>query len=733
MSDYEGDWDNGEWEQIKSQVNSFVSAAPPSVPPDPLHNYTYPRGTNLREAKQVIQQKPRREQKSLTSVLPQNYRPTLQNLRPSTTSGFKASHDSITEQAPKHVQRRVLELEAFDRYQKNRDQPDAQYEMMQPFNKVSQRLPKDRNISPRQALTDELAKICTSTGAFIEVPDDDSYVLKIWGSPEEIQRAKDTARSFEMYVAGPGTSTSRGSNKPWIKQRALDAREEDRNIRESLRINEQNAFQYADESLLPYEAHLIWPEGYDLQDFVADYDQGVLERLRDTFTCHITHTREGTRATRIACETQQSLFQVYNRLLGLMKEMVAKKKQGLRATQCRLPGANDFCKRTSLEKVAITSYPFTAHIPKPVGVEHELPPGEEHWPQLSKASNKRYRNATKKALRSCINGLYLSEKHVRMRVSFGTIALTKLKRPANGQDTYEVEEFINMVQQPNVEARMLPLSSGASFDLIDYMDTLSEFGEPDISWALECCFTGAQGSLRLEKEFTASHIDPDKPNVAAIRWLDDSSNQLGSVGELLKIHHMVLGKVGYTFEMVAAGIYQNQKTKQELRGFSDKVDLKPSLKGLRFAPAKHALFPPSNRDLKAMREITIARYSYKDTKGTFEIRRTDTFPQNAGEASAVPASIEWTAVYYYEEWDRLMAQFANIRPGEDVEWKRDLTTFFPKVVDEDHPTMLPAGYKKFMDEVEEIQALLTRATEALSAAEPVHTDSRKGVNGSTEY
>jgi hypothetical protein len=102
------------------------------------------------------------------------------------------------------------------------------------------------------------------------------------------------------------------------------------------------------------------------------------------------------------------------------------------------------------------------------------------------------------------------------------------------------------------------------------------------------------------------------------------------------------------------------------------------------------------------------RWRFKDTDGIFELRRKDIYSHSVGHTSTKPIDSRWHGLYYYPEWDNLMGQFANARPGEDVEWHKSLATFFPES-GEDMGLALPKGFKNCMAEVEQIQDLLKEA------------------------
>lgn len=697
MSDYEGDW-----EPVNSQVATFQ----PVLPPEPTHNYIVPKGTSLLEAEEAAKKKPRRPRRENYEPLPSSYRPALQSLlhrRAPVTNGNFAKDLPQKE----HVQQRVRKLESFKSYERSAENPNAVFEMMHPWEALVKALPRQQHISPLEYAKDQLAEICLGTDAFIPSPNVEQNFFRIWGTPEQVQRALANLQRWELHVKGPGKEKT--SHKFWPRQTAVDGRGQDREMRKEFLHHQHEAFQqFADEISFPFEAYLVWPEGYDLINFIDEYDADVLQKLRREYNCNIIHSREGIRASKISCENEPASLQVYARLMGLMKEMIARRKQSMHRVICPMPSfetARAFVSVNS--KVELKQ--STVRVPEMVG--EPLPQAEaDQWKQLRAQRRKKERSEIKTALRSCIRSLHISQKHVRMRVSFGAIGLAQYKRPANGQD-FEIEEFITMMQNQGVQNEQVPLQTGTTFEFIDFLDT--ELGEPDFSWAVHFDFSGAQGgTLRLEREFVPSANDPDQPSISATRWLSYGADSTSDVAERLQLDHVDLEKIGYQVHVGAANIYHNNRANDSLQRFENSVGFKPSLNGLRFPPSKHAIFPPGNTELTDIEEIAVARYPFKETRGTLEIRRKDIFLQRVGDASSLPSRTEWQANYYYQEWDNLMSDFANIESGEAVRWPRELHTFFPKTIDEDSPKALPLGFKNFMKEVEEIQELLTKALRA---------------------
>lgn len=679
-----------------------------------MQNFVAPRGHKFEDVQKLHQQKPVHSKRHAATRLPQGYRPNLQALyRPSGSVNTGQYHGQNIRTAPLELPRdRVIKLPAFQKYEKHKDKPDRTYHTISRWKDFIRTLPNDRRRNPLELAKDALAEICVKTNAFIEVPEDDQHELRIWGDPDVVDTAYRSLHAWEMSVKTSGQS--RKDANGWFKQNALDGREEHRLLRGTLQRQEQELFQlYADDAMLQFEMYLLWPPGYDLENFITDYDTGALSTLRQNFKCVITHQKDVHPYTRIAGERRAQVFQVYHRLLTLQREMVARKKTGLRLTQCRLPSASAYRDQIGLQRVQLSNRPSTYAFQKPFLLGPELPNDKqevENWNTLKDDIQRKYRIAGKTALRSCIDSLHVSEKHVRMRVSFGDIVLDKYKRPKNGAEVYHINEFIEMVQQPELQVDQAALINGPAFEFLDKLESFDEL-QPDlgisgshISWAVNFSFRSGQGgTLRLEVEFQANGEETSK---SAVRWLNHSAHATQDVVHLLQVFNMDLEKPGYQLMVTAVPLYTNPKTLRDLRSFEKEVDLKPARSGLRFAPTKQSVYPLTNRELSSVDEVTIAKYRYKNTDGILELRRFDHFPQGPGEANALPAYTEWRAAYYYRGWDNLLTEFANIGQGTDVEWKRDLSTFFPKTGD---AMDFPNGYKNFVKEVEEIQVLLGQA------------------------
>ncbi|MBA7495091.1 hypothetical protein ES702_05670 [subsurface metagenome] len=586
--------------------------------------------------------------------------------------------------------------------------PDDVFHFSRSIKNLTNILTKQKNLQPTEIFRDRLAHICIDTHAFIAVPPNHEYACHIWGETDHVVRARDVLKAFEMSVINPGQSNK--GTIPWAKEGAFDGRDENRIMRERWSTLQQQFLQQGmDDKTMPHQTHLYWPDGYDVDNFIEDYGNDVLHDLMVKYTCVIRQLPHD-RITRIGCDSQQALFQVHNRVMGLMREMVARKKPGLYAIQCEAPSPTSYKDRVKLIKVAIAG----EAIKVPLLTGQPLPQSEhEQWAQLSSDINKKYKRTTRLALQSCINGLHLSRKTLQLRIIFGDLGLTQVTKADDGKATYQIDDFLNKIQIHGTKVLQCPLQEGTSFHLIDSIESMQEFQPFDVSWEVTFDFLGGPNNpnktLQLQKEFIPNMVDPDEPSVAATRWLTFSDTSIQDKTELISINHIDLERIGYQLYLGGGTLFQNQNILRELRAFENNVKFRPSLNGLRYDAIKHVTHPYGNQELVGMRETAIAKYRFKETRGTFEIRRTDHFNCKPGESSPNANRTEWSATYYYAGWDNLLSEFANIDPGQDVGWKRDLTTFFPKVEDPNNPQILPQGFKIFMKEVDQIQTLISRA------------------------
>jgi len=160
--------------------------------------------------------------------------------------------------------------------------------------------------------------------------------------------------------------------------------------------------------------------------------------------------------------------------------------------------------------------------------------------------------------------------------------------------------------------------------------------------------------------------------------------------------------------MDAFPLYSEKSIKSHMLAFQGKISFERPPDGIKAIPRRRVKYPYGAAGLRAVSELTVLRWRFKSTDGFFELRRKDVYDERAGTRSPGPAETRWHALYYYPEWDNLMGEFANIKPGEDISWAKSVATFFPESGDSDGRA-LPQGFKKFLAEVEEIQDLLAEA------------------------
>lgn len=578
----------------------------------------------------------------------------------------------------------------------------------------------DKWSEPKTYARERLNEICRKSEAYVGTPEEETNRIDIWGTQEQASRAARELEGFEKDVRARGI---RPSNARWHKEMAFDGRtqsrleraEDQKGMGEALK---QLAMQEED---FGFEAYLLWPDhtGLDINVFIAKHDSGILDDIRRTTFCRIDFNTGGVKSVKISTQDEDSVRAIYLRVFNLVKEMVAGQGRFIKANRFKLPRPAMYRDRVGWDQDP------TTRLFLPTFHGEELPESEvENWNKLCKSEDKKNRDLIRAAMDMCLKSLHAPQRHVRMRVTFAELGFHTIRQPLPGKDYVMFDDFCEMISKEMSQVRPIGLRSSAG-DLADLADVLSdmpEFGKPTIHYVLHFDFVGRnQTTLRLETEHKLS-LSGKEAEMVASRWLEfGKSSENDEILELnmLDIEHL---KSNFQIHIGAAKLHAEEKgTAKSQATFVSNLGFDAAAAGFKAPPRRRAQYPPGRTDLMRVEEITIARFPFKSTDGTFEIHRKDVFDEL--HAGSLPTDVKYEAKYYYREWDMLMAEFANIKPGEEVSWNKDLSGFFrdPKSVDDTRP--LPMGLKAFVKEIEEISALLGQAIESLP-------DIQNGTNGS---
>ena len=542
-----------------------------------------------------------------------------------------------------------------------------------------------------------LNEIAESTETYIETPALNSTEIFIWGSEDQVSTACDRLRLWEREVRETGVRPHRFH---WVKQNAHDGRVEEREARQKAATATAGQYKAFGESLdHSAELCLLWPESIGLEDFQDEYGKTISD-LEDAYDCRILCNRLHSMVQVFAHQDVKAL-QVLERLINIGREMIARRNEVIRLNVLRYPKPTSYRHHVQLteDKNSVIFLPSLCGPTMPQNLVNE-------YETFSKTVNHKTRLKIRRLVEKGLTGhLQLSSKHVRMRVTFLEQAFRQYKRPSGDKAHHEFSEYVDMVgdERTAIESRGLRTDSRDLRQLGDKIT--SHLGQPVTAYSVHFDFgmdpVRRGSTLRFECDLRPSFLEGEVETVGQ-RWLEHRSD---AEDDLLLINVLDFERPGYQIVIRAVPFPENQAIKGEMDLFTRSVEFSPPAEGIKAPPKRRAKFPPGRQTLNKVSEMTILRYNHKN-EGVFELRRRDTYLVNS---SSKEITTDWSACYYYPEWDNMMGEFGDLKPGQDVAFKRSVASFFP-VQNHEKPG---AGLKRFTNEIEELQALLAICIEEL--------------------
>jgi hypothetical protein len=560
------------------------------------------------------------------------------------------------------------------------------------------------------------------TETYIEEPNAETTVLLIWGPEDGVLKAKSRLAQLEENVSEASQTTAKKSF--WAKSHALDGRAEHRAELQNQQRLFKELLQKAD---IDYavEAAFLWPKTVDIDQFKRD-NEDTVQVMRNEYDCRIDFHSANSE---ISCDhimmfaqSKDDAAKLMKRMINLIKETIAKRDQLITVNLVQIPPFDIYRDKVGFgdPDPKTESYLPTLY-GKPAADETEL---EEHRRQTQSSNRKKIR----KTLDSLIKKLKISQQHTRLRVVFGELGFDRFLKPAGGEDKYTFEEFYTMVVNGRTKLKhnSLPVRQGDITDLADILDEMEVFSERAEQYSAFFDFHGIsqRSFLRLEAVFTPLALEYNTGEAEEVgetecrekRWLE-----IDETVSRLQISHLNFDRPDYQITLDSFPLAAGKMPKAQMLAFQSNVTMDCPPNGVKSMPHRRVKHP-KERGLHFVSEIIMLKWRFKKTDGIFELRRKDKYDLRPGRESASPVETKWHALYYYPEWDNLLAGFAGARPGEDVDWVQSLATFIPENGDEYTP--LPKGFKAFTAEVEELQESLAVAINRLNkgkgkAAEPI--------------
>lgn len=603
------------------------------------------------------------------------------------------------------------------------DPPKSHHMLSIIWVKFLRNLPLSPIESPEQIARGRLNEICRRTNTYIPNPESDVVQILVFADNEEdATRAVDELETFELDVRQTGPRPSRDN---WKKTKTFDGRVEDRAARKTAQTQMSAARVEANKQThFPFQAYLLWPPKVDLARFRKKHESALIDIQGSiNMPCSIDFFEEGVRYVKISAQEEHHVHSLHLRVINLIKDMVAMSGLFSCINRLRLPRAPTYRDRVGLDKHPHASY----FIPTLHG---ETLPSDEigKWESLCKQSDRHNRLILRNEMETIIEALHAPGQQVRLRLTFTELGFKKSTAPADGSDTHTFDDFCEMLREPQTvmaPAGLIP-APGVDFgDLVSLLESLPEFSKPENRYVLHFDFLGSnRATLRLEQEmYIGIHGEPE---MFANRWLQFSDSFKDN--ELLEFNMLDFEhpRANYQVHIGRTNIYEAAEN-DHITQFASRISYKPDPAGVQAEPKRRVVFPPGTRALVKHMEISIARFNFKGPDARFELIRKDIFEAGAVDQS-IPSKTEWSAHYYYPEWDSLLGEFGNLKGGDQVTWERSMQSFFIPILAKNDLRPLPKTFGGFMNEAEQLQIILHNAIELLESQATVN-NVQSGIDG----
>ncbi|KAI1615112.1 hypothetical protein EDD37DRAFT_609012 [Exophiala viscosa] len=532
-------------------------------------------------------------------------------------------------------------------------------------------------------------------GTFIRKPEHQDGKLLIWGELKDVAATQAALAEWQQLVY-----KSFASSKPtsWAKSHALDGRAEHRLERQTQQKAFTDYLRQADYDY-PVQCALLWPKDMDIEEF-EKLNQEVLDQLRSTFSdsfCRITLKHSDLQHILIEANNERDALQIMSRLRNLIKESISQRDELAMVNLVHLPDYEIYRDRVGLQDKdpRTESYLPTLH--------GNQAPDEEGWTKERRVTHAGNRKKIKKVIDTSIKRLRISQQHVRLRAVFGELGFTLFQKPADGEDTYNFQDFYSMVTKGRTKLHLngLPVRQGDITDLPDILDSMEAFSDRIETYGAFFDFSAqmANTTLRLD---AVIYPNGDQFDIYEQRWIE-----FGDKVSKLQVSLFNFERPDFQITMDAFPLYPEERIKPQMLEFQNNLSFEGPPNGIKSTPRRRVKYSLVLGHVQTMSELTVIKWRFKNTHGIFELRRKDVYDEAPGLRSPGPKETRWHALYYYPEWDNLMGQFATVKPGEDITWTKSVATFFPE--SDKMGRALPQGFKNFITEVEEIQDLLAEA------------------------
>ncbi|KAL6718034.1 hypothetical protein ACLMJK_004119 [Lecanora helva] len=576
-------------------------------------------------------------------------------------------------------------------------------------------LPRDCNeIEPSLVkMYDFFEELGVRLGSFIRPPQQiKERVIDIWGDEVQIARTK---TELEHWVNPSQRQITTARGKEHFANVYSTAGDKYKKIVEKVkREADIRKFQQEPDAntVFPYIGSFLWPTDEIVPTDLLGPSLEALDPLRIQRRCYITFDARLS-AFKIMTKKLESVKEVLARLQGIMKEYVVRINRPIVRYYIDPPSAMD-C-REQMRKMAVRS--VVANNTSPViplmtgkGLE---PKAQNRWVLQKRVLRAQSDRGTEDALRKTIPNLRFYRGRVRLRVHFGTFALTSFRWPT-ATSAVSFEDFMKNLAIPGTKGVMVRdflQFRGDSKFIMGKIHEASDLFQPidnqimslaDVSpsfCAYFQCKEGDNARVTFEVEMHPNILDTNLHERTYAQWTKCGRAENADPLEIYMVD--LLGGPSWKLQASTETTIDQTRITPRMVQFADSVKMKKN----RASKIEHTGEPVFEWDktgqsmlVLAFQQKTSLRFRLiRNMEYIIEISRYDTYdvptPANSyrttfNDARKAPGkqpvikegasqTTDWAASLWNDEWDTELLANTRLGIGQSADWDPRLTTFFP--------------------------------------------------------
>ena len=579
-------------------------------------------------------------------------------------------------------------------------------------------LPRDcHEIEPDRAkIYNFLEELGIRAGSFIRPP---QYIrdrtLYLWGNTDQVKRTQAELQRWLSRVQIQTTHSISRAKEKFAEIHPIGGPVYQRIEREALIDVELRKYQQepAKGTVFAYTGSFLWPTDKISPTDLLGNSLEALDPLRLTYRCYIIFDSRLS-AFKLSTNKRNSIEQLLPRLQGIMQEYIARTSRLVVRYYVEL--SDPSIHRKEIRKVPSEAAVGSAIIPLLTGKRLEI---SEHnqWQRQVESSKAQSSQGIEDALLQTIPTLRYYRGQVRLRVHFGTFALTLFRWPGT-VDSISFEDFVKnmamsgtkgiMIRDLQVKkeaASVLEKIYGAHklFLPIDNQAESLNDVVPSFSAYFEC--QDDKQPVKLEVETMSNASDPNLYDRTFALWsrLHRKTNPLDI--SMIRLD----GCSSWQLQASTDNPVDRSRITLRMKAFAQSVMVKKGpLAKTRLGGDKVFSWDSSFGSMPVTAFVQKSSLRFRLTRNPeyiVEISRYDTYEDPSATAIR-PQEANWGATLWNPEWDSELAANVGLGIGESAAWTPRLETFFPNPGQSTSGGGITPGLNEFLQIVGDVNNFL---------------------------